>query len=136
MPAHIDPRFLPAWVRAELEATGEALSLDVHAARAVQVGLDDDEAELDAAGQIAESKGWLDALERAAGELWLTEVREARGASDRLERAGQGVVAWLKPAPGAVARLERLARELQARPEASVAELEPVLGGSPGCSVR
>lgn len=137
MPAQIDPLFLAAWVRAELEASGEAAVLDALAARARQDGLDDDEAELDAAGQLAERRGLLDALERAAGDLWLSEVREARGQGERLQRAGaQGAVATLRAAPGAVERLSLLARALQDAPEATVAEIASPLGGTPGCSTR
>lgn len=138
MPAQIDPVFLPLWVRAELEAKGELKKLAPLLARAREEGLDDDEAELDATGQIAERHGWLDGLERATGEhLWLQEVREARGASERLERGAQGaVIAFLFATAGATGRLAKLAAALEAAPEAKVSELLPVLGGSPGCSVR
>lgn len=137
MPAQIDPLFLPAWVRAELDAKGELKKLAPLLARAQSEGLDEDEAELDATGQIAERHGWLDVLERATGDLWLQEVREARGASERLERGAQGaVIAFLFPTAGAAGRLARLSAALAAAPDAKVAELSPVLGGSPGCSVR
>lgn len=137
MPAQLDPHFLPAWVRAELEAKGELKKLAPLLDRARSEGLDEDEAELDATGQIAERHGWLDGLERATGELWLQEVRAARGPSERLERGALGaVVASLFPTAGATGRLAKLAAALAAVPKANVAELEPLLGGSPGCSVR
>jgi hypothetical protein len=143
MPAQIDPLFLTAWVRAELETLGEpqlAAALEALTARAVQDGLDEDEAELDAAGQIAERRGLLDALERAAGDLWLAEVREARGQGERLQRgvdsSRSAVVATLRASAGAAERLARLARALSGDPEATVAELTSSLGGTPGCSVR
>ena len=137
MAAQLDPQFLVAWVRAELEASGQAGRLDALVKRAVGEGLGEDEGELDASGQIAERSGWLDALERATGELWLVEVREARGDAERLERgAGGSAVAWLRATPGAVGRLRRMAEALAADPKATVAELASGLGGSPGCSVR
>ena len=109
MAAQLDPAFLVQWVRAEVE---------------------------DVAGQLAERRGLLDALERAAGDLWLSEVREARGATEKLERSGGAAcVAWLRATPGAAARLERLARALAGEPGRAVAELAG-LGGSPGCSTR
>src|ERR1700738_5711589 len=89
MPAQIDPLFLTAWVRAELEAAGEPRLLAAVVSRAMQDGLDEDEAELDAAGQLAERWRLLDALERASGELWLAEGREARGQGERLARSGR-----------------------------------------------
>src|ERR1700738_1685179 len=88
MPAQIDPLFLTAWVRAELEAAGEPRLLAALVSRGMQDGLDEDEAEWDAAGQLAERWRLLDALERASGELWLAEVREARGQGERLPRPG------------------------------------------------
>ena len=149
MPAQIDPEFLTAWVRAELEAAGEPQLLSSLASRAQQDGLDEDEAELDAAGQIAERRGLLDALEQATGDLWLAEVREARGQSERLVRSGarageggavlstpQSAVATLRANAGAAVRLARLAQALLDAPEATVAELTSPLGGSPGCSTR
>lgn len=143
MPAQIDPLFLISWVRSELETLGDPqlpATLRSLAARAVQDGLDEDEAELDAAGQVATRRGLLDALERAAGELWLAEVREARGQGERLQRgrdaSRQTVVATLRASAGAAERLARLARALQDDPEATVAELTSSLGGTPGCSVR
>ena len=137
MAAQLDRQFLVHWVRAELEASGEAGRLAALVRRAVDEGLGEDEAELDASGQIAERSGWLDALEGATGELWLAEVREARGGSERLERgAGGSAVAWLRATAGAVGRLRTLGEALEADPKAMVAELASVLGGSPGCSVR
>ena len=135
MAAQIDPGFLVAWVRAEL--AGEGALFDALCARAQGDGLTEEEAELDVAGQLAERRGLLDALERAAGDLWLSEVREARGQGERLQRAGaQGAVATLRAAPGAVERLSLLARALQDAPEATVAEIASPLGGTPGCSTR
>lgn len=135
MAAQLEAQFLVAWVRAELEAAGEGTLLDSLAARARADGLDEEEAELDAAGQIAERRGLLDALETAAGASWLSEVREARGASERLERAGPACVAFLRATAGAVARLGQLAEALAADPGKTVAELTQ-LGGTPGCSTR
>ena len=74
----------------------------------------------------------------------LAEVREARGQSERLERMKSGqasaAVAFLRATPGAIARLEQLARALEQAmandPQASIAELTSPLGGSPGCSTR
>jgi hypothetical protein len=135
--AQLDPQFLTQWVRSELEAAGEPALLEGLVRRAQAEGLDEDEGELDAAGQIAERKGWLDQLERAAGDLYLAEVREARGQSERLERgSGGSAVAWLRAAPGAVLRLQQMSEALAGDPEATVAELASHLGGSPGCSVR
>jgi len=134
MPAHLDPQFLVAWVRAEL--AGDARLFDALCARAQEDGLGEEEAELDVAGQLAERRGLLDALERAAGDLWLSEVREARGAAERLERsAGAACVAWLRATPGAAQRLEQMAQALSAEPGRTVAELAG-LGGSPGCAAR
>ncbi|HYS07204.1 MAG TPA: hypothetical protein VEP66_00610 [Myxococcales bacterium] len=134
MAAQVDPAFLVPWVRAELDA--EASLFDALCARAQDDGLTEEEAELDVAGQLAERRGLLDALERAAGDLWLSEVRETRGATERLERAGSSAcVAWLRATPGAAARLEQLARALADEPGKAVAELAG-LGGSPGCSTR
>lgn len=135
MSAQVDPLFLTAWVRAELEASGEAAQIDALIARAQDDGLDAEEAELDVSGQLAERRGLLDALERAAGELWLQEVREARGAAEKLERAGPSCVAWLRATPGAAERLSLLAQALSREPGKQVAELT-VLGGTPGCSIR
>src|SRR5436853_510862 len=110
MATQLDPAFLVSWVREELAPEGALF--DALCARAQQDGLSEEEAELDVAGQLAERRGLLDALERAAGDLWLSEVREARGASERLERSsGPACVAWLRATPGAAARLEQLARE-------------------------
>lgn len=134
MSAQLDPAFLVPWVRAELAA--DSATFEALCVRAQDDGLTEEEAELDVAGQLAERRGLLDALERAAGDLWLSEVREARGASERLERsAGTACVAWLRATPGAAARLRRLAHALLEEPGRTVAEL-PALGGSPGCSTR
>lgn len=126
----VDPGFLVAWVRAEAGPELEAL-----VAREMQDELSEEEAELDAAGQLAERRGLLDALEKAAGELWLAEVREARGRAEMLERTGPSCVAWLRATPGAAQRLAQLAQALAAEPGKTVAELDG-LGGSPGCSTR
>ena len=134
MAAQLDPAFLVAWVRAEVE--DEPGLFDALCSRAQADGLTEEEAEVDVAGQLAERRGLLDALERAAGDLWLSEVREARGATEKLERSGSAAcVAWLRATPGAAARLERLARALAGEPGRAVAELAG-LGGSPGCSTR
>jgi hypothetical protein len=133
--AHVDPSFLVAWVRAELAAEGEIAAFESLVRRAMQDDLTEEEAELDVAGQLAERRGLLDALERAAGDLWLSEVREARGATEKLERSGPACVAWLRASPGAANRLHMLSQALSAEPGKSVAELDG-LGGSPGCSVR
>jgi len=133
MAARVDPEFLVTWVRAELSA--EASLFDRLCARAQADGLAEEEAELDVAGQLAERRGLLDALEKAAGNLWLSEVREARGGAEKIERSGAACVAWLRATPGAVDRLGRLAGALAAEPGKSIAELA-VLGGSPGCSTR
>jgi hypothetical protein len=134
MAAQLDPGFLVAWVRAELAA--DAALFAALCARAEDDGLGEDEAELDVAGQLAERRGLLEALERAAGELWLSEVREARGGSERLERSsGASCIAWLRATAGAAGRLEQLAQALAGEPGKAVAELR-ALGGSPGCSTR
>jgi hypothetical protein len=133
--AHVDPSFLVAWVRAELAGTGEIALFESLVRRAMQDELTEEEAELDVAGQLAERRGLFDALERAAGDLWLSEVREARGATEKLERSGPACVAWLRASTGAVERLRTLSLALAAEPGKSVAELDG-LGGSPGCSVR
>jgi hypothetical protein len=135
MAAQVDPLFLVAWVRSELDASGDSLLLEVLCARAERDGLDREEAELDAAGQLAERRGLLEALEKAAGELWLAEVREARGANEKLERAGPSCIAWLRATPGAADRLARLSQALAAEPGRTVAELDG-MGGTPGCSTR
>ncbi|TMA41775.1 MAG: hypothetical protein E6J82_11270 [Deltaproteobacteria bacterium] len=134
MAAQLDPAFLVQWVRAEVE--DEPGLFEALCSRAQADGLTEEEAEVDVAGQLAERRGLLDALERAAGDLWLSEVREARGATEKLERSGSAAcVAWLRATPGAAARLERLARALAGEPGRAVAELAG-LGGSPGCSTR
>lgn len=135
MAAQIQPQFLVAWMRAELEAAGESAVFAGLVRRAQQDDLTEEEAELDVAGQLAERRGLLDSLEMAAGDLWLSEVREARGLTEKLERTGQSCVAWLRATPGAVQRLSQLAQALAAEPGKSVAELDG-LGGSPGCSTR
>jgi hypothetical protein len=134
MAAQLDPSFLVAWVRAELGP--DSALFDALSARAQEDGLSEAEAELDVAGQLAERRGLLDALERAAGDLWLSEVREARGATEKLERSGPlACIAWLRATAGAAERLEHLARALSDEPGRAVAELAG-LGGSPGCSTR
>jgi hypothetical protein len=135
MSARIDPAFLVPWVRAELEALGEAGDLDAHALRAQQDGLDPDEAELDAASDLAVRRGLAAALDGAASPLWLAEVREARGLSERVERSGPSCVAWLRATPGAAQRLAKLAAALVDDPRAAVAEIAG-LGGTPGCATR
>lgn len=135
MTAPVDPAFLVPWVRAELEALGEASALDAQAARAQQDGLDPDEAELDAASDLAARRGLLAALEGAAAPLWLAEVREARGLAERVERSGPSCVAWLRANAGAAHRLRQLVATLVADPRAAVAELAG-LGGTPGCATR
>src|SRR3954463_6379379 len=107
MAAQVDRQFLVPWVRAEL--SGDSALFDALCARAQGDGLSEEEAELDVAGQLAERRGLLEALGRAAGELWLSEVRESRGATEKLERAGgRACVAWLRATPGAARRLEQL----------------------------
>lgn len=133
--ARLDPAFLVPWVRAELEALGEATSFDAHAARAQREGLDPDEAELDAAGDLAARRGLIAALEGAAAPLWLTEVREARGLAERVERSGPSCTAWLRATAGAAQRFGRLVATLVEDPRSSVAELSG-LGGTPGCAIR
>ena len=133
--ARLDPAFLVPWVRAELEALGDAAALDAHAARAQQDGLDPDEAELDAASDLATRRGLSAALDGAAAPLWLAEVREARGLSERIERSGPSCVAWLRATPGAAQRLSRLVALLVEDPRSVVAELAG-LGGTPGCATR
>jgi hypothetical protein len=133
--ARLDPAFLVPWVRAELEALGEAATLDAHAARTQQDGLDPDEAELDAAEGLALRRGFSAALDGAAAPLWLAEVREARGLSERIERSGPSCVAWLRATPGAAQRLARLVAVLVENPRSAAAELAG-LGGTPGCATR
>ncbi|TMA89389.1 MAG: hypothetical protein E6J63_11195 [Deltaproteobacteria bacterium] len=134
MAAQLDPAFLVTWVLAELGQ--DSALFDALCTRAQDDGLSEEEAELDVAGQLAERRGLLDALERAAGDLWLSEVREARGATEKLERSGGAAcVAWLRATRGAADRLEQLARALASEPGKAVAELAG-LGGSAGCSTR
>ena len=136
MAAQVEPGFLVTWVRAELEAAGETALFGSLVRRAQEDELTEEEAELDVAGQLAERRGLFDALEKAAGDLWLHEVREARGRAERLERSSAAsCVAWLRATPGAAQRLSQLALALQAEPGKSVVELDG-LGGSPGCSTR
>ncbi len=136
MSAQLEPEFLVAWVRSELESAGEGALFSSLVRRAQEDELTEEEAELDVAGQLAERRGLLDSLEKAAGDLWLFEVREARGLAEKLERsAGSSCIAWLRATPGAAARLSMLAAALQQEPGKSVAELT-LLGGSPGCSTR
>jgi len=133
--ARLDPAFVVPWVRAELEAAGESAALDLQAARAQADGLDPDEAELDAASDLAVRRGLASALEGAASPLWLAEVREARGLSERVERTGPSCVAWLRATAGAAHRLAQLVAVLVEDPRAAVAELAG-LGGTPGCATR
>jgi hypothetical protein len=135
MTAPVDPAFLVPWVRAELEALGEANALDARAARGQEDGLDPDEAELDAASDLAARRGLLAALEGAAAPFWLAEVREARGLAERVERSGPSCVVWLRATAGAAHRLRQLVATLVADPRAAVAELAG-LGGTPGCATR
>jgi len=135
MAAQFEPGFLVTWVRAELEAAGETAIFGSLVERAQQDQLTEEEAELDVAGQLAERRGLFDALEKAAGDLWLHEVRETRGRPERLERSGQACVVWLQATAGAAQRLSQLAQALSAEPGKSSVELEG-LGGSPGCSTR
>jgi hypothetical protein len=133
--ARLDPGFLVPWVRAELDALGEGKALDAHVARGQADGLDPDEAELDAAADLAARRGLAAALESAATPLWLQEVREARGLAERVERSGPSCVAWLRATPGAAHRLAQLVAALVEDPRSAVAELEG-LGGTPGCATR
>src|SRR5260370_24751544 len=99
MAAQIDPSFLVTWVRAELEASGDAAAFESLRARAEGDGLGEEEAELDVAGQLAERRGLLNALENAAGGLWLAAGREARGPAEKLERSSRAArVAWPRSA--------------------------------------
>jgi len=133
--ARLDPAFLVPWVRAELEAVGEAAALDAHAARAQEDGLDPDEAELDAAADLAARRRLIATLESAATPLWLAEVREARGLAERVERNGPSCVATLRATAGAAHRLAQLVATLLEDPGAAVAEMAG-LGGTPGCATR
>jgi hypothetical protein len=149
MTVRIDPDFLVRWVREELGKASEASLLDALAARAVQDGLAEDEAEIEAAEEIADRRGLRFALLEAALGLEEVHIREARGGIEWIERAlrpeGQRdlfgelsppcCTAFLRSAPGAAQRLRTLARLLLEEPAASRAEL-PGLGGSPGCSLR
>jgi len=149
MTMRIDPDFLVRWVREELEQTGEAAVLDALAARGTADGLDEDEAELEAAEELADRRGLRVALLDAAVGLDEVQIREARGGIEWIERAlrpeGQrdlfgelspsSCTAFLRGGAGAAERLRTLARLLREEPHASRAEL-PGLGGSPGCSLR
>ena len=148
MSVRVDPEFLAAWVEAELEAAGDPGALAARAALDVQLAaeagdeLDEDDARSEAAAALAERRGLLASLEDAAAGLGSLEVRESRGA-ERLERGPARLfagpppcTAWLRPAPGAARRLALLAERLRSDPAVATAELEPTLGGSPGCSVR
>lgn len=178
----VEPEFLVAWVRAELESSGEASALSARAAQAAADGLGDEDAELEAAQVIAHGRGFLRALEDAALPLaraappppdpaddaepaperpFALALAEARGAAEWVERrpdpaavplpfepdegrARGGEVsagtlrfrAALFPRPGAAGRLRALAERLAAAPASTRAELEPILGGSPGCAAR
>src|SRR5256885_414335 len=132
MAAQLDPAFLVTWVLAELGQ--DSALFDALCTRAQDDGLGEEEAELDVAGQLAERGGLLDALERAAGDLWLSEVREARGATEKLERSGGAAcIAWLRATRGAADRLEHLARALAGEPGKAVGEVAGV-GGAGGRS--
>jgi hypothetical protein len=149
MTVRIDPDFLVRWVREELSRTGEAPLLDGLVARGAEDGLAEDEAEVEAAEEIADRRGLRFALLDASVGLGEVDVREARGGLEWIERAlrpeGQrdlfgelspsNCTAFLRSAPGAAQRLRTLARRLLDEPGASRAEL-PGLGGSPGCSLR
>ena len=143
MTVALDPDFLTGWVQAELEAEGEPSALAARAAMDAELGLDEDEARAEAAGALAEKRGLQARMEEAAASLGAVQVREARGAAERLERtepklfAGPpACVAWLRAAPGAAGRLAALAEKLLAQPGVLFVEIEGPLGGSPGCSVR
>ena len=149
MTIRIDPDFLVRWVREELRHTGEASLFDGLAARGARDGLAEDEAEAEAAEELADRRGLRFALLEAALGLDEVHLREARGAVEWIERplrpAGQrdlfgelspsSCTAFLRSAAGAAQRLRILARLLLDDPSASRAEL-PGLGGSPGCSLR
>jgi hypothetical protein len=149
MTVRLDPDFLVRWVREELAAAGEGSLLDRLAARGTGDGLADDEAELEAAEEVADRRGLRFALLEAALGLDEVQVREARGGIEWIERGlrpkGQrdlfgelspsSCTAFLRSAPGAARRLRTLARLLLDEPGALRAEL-PGLGGSPGCSLR
>ncbi len=74
---------------------------------------------------------WRSSWRRGAA----SEVREARGAAETLERSGRSCVAALRATSGAAGRLSLLAHALSLEPGKKVAELS-TLGGSPGCSTR
>src|SRR5438105_5921570 len=105
----IQTEFLVQWVRAELEQAGEPGLLAARAAQAVAAAdgeLDEDDAEAEAAGALAERRGLLGALEEAAAALGAVELREARGAAERIERPAPQLfrgpspcTVWLRPAP-------------------------------------
>jgi hypothetical protein len=149
MTVRIDPDFLVRWVREELQGRGEASLFDGLAARSAADGLDEDEAEVEAAEELAGRRGLRVAMLDAAVGLDEVQVREARGGVEWIERAlrpeGQrdlfgelspsSCTAFLCSTAGAAERLRTLARRLLDEPHASRAEL-PGLGGSPGCSLR
>jgi hypothetical protein len=149
MTVRIDPDFLVRWVREELQGMGEASLFDGLAARSAADGLDEDEAEVEAAEELAGRRGLRVAMLDAAVGLDEVHVREARGGIEWIERAlrpeGQrdlfgelspsSCTAFLRSTAGAAERLQTLARRLLDEPHASRAEL-PGLGGSPGCSLR
>jgi hypothetical protein len=149
MAARPEPGFLAAWIRAELQERGEDHDFEALVTRAEADGLDRDDAEADAAAELAERRGFLGALEAAAEGLGEVDVREARAASEWIERplrpegqhdlfgelAPASCTAFLRPAPGAAGRLAALARQLAESPDLTRAEL-PLLGGTPGCALR
>ena len=146
MQVTLQPEFLVQWVQAELELAGEPGLLAARAAQAQAAAdgeLDDDEAQLEAASALAERRGLVAAIEAAAASLGAVELREARGAAERIERPAPQLfrgpspcTAWLKPAAGAAERLALLAERLHSDPDALSAELPPTLGGTPGCAIR
>src|SRR4051794_11185005 len=133
MTVRIDPDFLVRWVREELHVSGEVSLLDRLHARAAQDGLAEDEAEIEAAEEIADRRGLRFALLEAALGLDEVHVREARGGVEWIERAlrpeGQRdlfgelsppcCTAFLRSASGAAQRLRTLARLLLEEPAAS-----------------
>jgi hypothetical protein len=145
----VDPLFLVPWVRAELEARGEAHELAALSARAAADGLDADDAEFDAASELFERRGLRAAMDLAAGELGEVIVRESRGASEWVERPSRApgqhdlfgelgpaaCTAFLRPAAGAASRLAHLAQRLAEDPEAQRVE-NALLGGTSGCAAR
>jgi hypothetical protein len=149
MTLRIDSDFLVRWVREELRESGDGHLLDALAARAAGDGLADDEAEREAAEELADRRGLRAALGEAAAGLDEVHVLETRSGVEWIERGtrpeGQrdlfgelspsACTAFVRSAAGAAQRLRILARLLQGDPGTSRAEL-PGLGGSPGCSLR